>query len=423
MHLPVIYFFENVIGWKVEYKHINNIPSIVSIKPDLIIMSSIGGADIYVEIAQFIKNSNIPLLTNTTEGFFREKDIEEFVWGWNKDKIIYEEICNYWSYKNYKMALLYYPNRLNTSRMCGSLGHDKYIFLDKKITIKTKYKKIIGYAGFDYNKIFESKERYAEIIPKVEINLKIVKQVLNVIVENNPDILFIIKSHPSDMGKIPLEIKDLIKSPNIIVLPFETSIVEAISNSDIWLSFSSGSTLEAWLQNIPTISFLTDENRFSSDAMYGTVTEDNPNKINEMINEFYIENKITRFEEKKEIRQRLIRDMIGFSDGFNHVRYMSAIKPYIEDKQNIPKNLRTPLKYRLKGYLKYVVYMIARNKYKLPFFGKYAHIYGNWDQKVFLEQKDIYFKALDIFYNVNKEKIMSIYNNYDSDFKEKNLNE
>ena len=90
-------------------------------------------------------------------------------------------------------------------------------------------------------------------------NLEITKNILSYLVENNQDTLFIIKPHPSDMGQIPLEIENLNAYNNVRLLSFKISIVEAISNSDIWVSFSSGSILEAWLQNIPTISFLTDE--------------------------------------------------------------------------------------------------------------------------------------------------------------------
>jgi hypothetical protein len=423
MNLPVMYFFEKILKWEVRYKHINNVPDILSTKPNLVIMSSISGADIYVEIAQYIQKSKIPLLVNTTEGFFREGEIREFVWGWNKSEIIYESVCNYWSYKSYNMMLKHYPQRLGVSRVCGSLGHDKYIFLKKQKTILTRYEKIIGYAAFDFNRILSDKKKFADIIPDIQKNLDIIKNILKDLIINNKDILFIIKSHPSDMGKCPLEVEELEHLDNIKILPYSVSIVEAISNSDIWMSFSSGSILEAWLQKIPTISFLTNKKKFSSETMHGSVLEDNPKEINRMIREFYINNAIERFSKKHEKRNKLIKDMICYSDGLNHVRYMSILKPFIDDDKNIKKNIRVPFKYKFKGRLRYIVYRIANNRNKTPFLKKYAHIYGNWNLKIFYQQRQKYYDSLDVFYSDKRDVVSDIYNNYESNYKEKCINE
>ena len=178
--------------------------------------------------------------------------------------------------------------------------------------------------------------------------------------------------------------------------------------------------MESWLLSKPSISFNTDKTTFSSDVLYGSIIEENPIKIQKYISEFYNNSKIEKFEEKKELREKLISDYIGFSDGLNHVRFMSFLKPYIEKIENeeIQKGKwNISSKEKFIGFMKHLVYFISKGRYNILYIKKWAHIYDIFDDKELEEQKKLRFPDFDTFYKNNQDKIDDIYNTYASKWK------
>ena len=86
MQFPLMYFFAKKLNWNVEYKCSFNLPSITASVPDLVILSSTGGAARGLQVLKWCHQSNIPVFSSFTEGMFREKDLDEFLWGWNKSR-------------------------------------------------------------------------------------------------------------------------------------------------------------------------------------------------------------------------------------------------------------------------------------------------------------------------------------------------
>ena len=68
-------------------------------------------------------------------------------------------------------------------------------------------------------------------------------------------------------------------------------------------------------------------------AQNGFLCEDSK-KINQYIKEHFSTGKIKDYDEKRCL-VKILKDCIGFSDGLNHVRFMSFLKPFIES--DIPK--------------------------------------------------------------------------------------
>ncbi len=366
--LPLMYFFERYLGWKSIYASIFNLPKLLSTEPDLIIMSNTTGALENVRMSRIIEQSGIPFFSHVSEGMFRESDIEEFVWGWNKSEKKFSELSSgVWSKKSFEMALKAYPQLSGFYQVTGSVGFDKYAIYSHDELNTGKFTKVIGYAAFDFNNIQKNKENFIrtrslEFYEKLMGKAKEINGILKYIVQENPDVLFLMKAHPGDGENYPMEIKGLQGTENVRILDRGIGIVQAISNSDIWLNYNSTTNLEAWLLNKPTISFNIEEENFSSDILYGSITETNKENIHEFIKEFYRDGCITEFENKKKRRHKLVSDYIGFPDGMNHVRFMSFLKTHIDminsgKIQERPWKVSTKLK--LRGYIRHFLFSLS----------------------------------------------------------------
>lgn len=420
--LPLMYFFENVLQWEVQYVSIFNLPKILSTRPDLVIMSNTTGSNENLAIARLIEKAKIPFFSHISEGMFRENNIEEFVWGWNKvDKKFSELLSTIWSKKAYSISLKYYPELNDIYKISGSIGSDKYKLYSKKDHIYSlKNKKVIGYAGYDFhNQATNIKNMGEARFKEFEKYIKITKNILEFILNTSDDIVLFVKPHPGDGNKTPKEIEGLEHFENILVQS-DISIVTAIRNSDIWLSINSSTNLESWLLGKPSISFVTDEKFFSSDIINGSLIENNAEKIYSYINEYYQTGQIKAFEEKKMLREKLISDYIGFSDGLNHVRFMSFLKSYIEKIENgsiKKRKWKISLKDKLKGYVKHYVYLISKGKYNTPLLKRWARPYDIFDDKQVEEQKRLRYPDFDKFYKDKQEQIDIIYENWCKNWK------
>lgn len=425
--LPLMYFFEKVLKWEVKYVSIFNLPKVLSINPDLVIMSNTTGAGENLNISRLIEKSSIPLFSHVSEGMFREKDIEEFVYGWNKKEKRFSEILStVWSRKSYDMSLKKIQNLVGFYKVSGAIGFDKYKIYGKEIIDTKIFKKVVVYAGFDFHNILNKKEKLIYRIGMLKFNqvvdwIELTKQILYNIIHNNQDILFLLKPHPGDGEKLPKELEGLLNFKNIKIVDKDISIVSVIENSDILLNIDSSTNLEAWLLDKPSISFNTDESMFSSDVLYGSILENDFNKIQCYIDEYYKTGKIKAFEEKKELREKLISDYIGFSDGLNHVRFMSFLKPYIEKIENgeLQKgkwNIR--FKTKVKGYIRHFLYSISKGRYDTPLFKRWAKQYDIFDDKQVEEQKRLRYPDFDRYYIEKQDKIDAIYHNWHKNWKQ-----
>ena len=72
----------------------------------MVIMSNTTGAGENLNISRLVEKSAIPLFSHVSEGMFREKDIEEFVYCWNKkEKRFSETFSTVWSRKTYDSGI------------------------------------------------------------------------------------------------------------------------------------------------------------------------------------------------------------------------------------------------------------------------------------------------------------------------------
>ena len=422
--LSLIYFFEKVLKWNVQYLSIFNLPKILSSNPDLIIMSNTIGADINTNFSKQAKENGFLLFSHVSEGLFRESNIRDMVFGRSEE--LYEVHSTYWSKKSYNMALKHFPEIFNKVFYTGSLSHDKYRIYSTTNQIDTRgYSKVVSYMSFDFHTLIANKEQFEKRLGKhlVSLQLKhieLINRILDELIANNSDILFLLKPHPGDGNKIPMELIGLDKYSNVNFL-YNVSTVDIINSSDMVLNFQSSTNLEAWLLDKPTVTIFEDKEFFEIyEVTKGSVNISNIKDLQKIVDEFYEKGKIKLFEEKKEVRGKLIKDFIAFDDGLNHIRFMSFLKPYIEKIENgemTKGKWKIPLRRRLKGHTQYIVYSLSKGRYKTPFLKKWAHIYGRFEEKEIEEQKRLRYLDFDKFYNKNSKIINETYNNYAIDCK------
>lgn len=416
--LPLMYFFENILDYKVEYKSIFDLWGIINSKPDIIIMSNTTGGKANVRMAKIIKKSGFKLFSHCSEGIFNQKDIRSFVWGWNNDEELYEHFTQYWSKSSYDLSIKNYPKIKSKVAISGSLGHDKYSYssLSHK---KNKY--TICYAANDFHNLKDNEERLIKksgekFFKKNQEYAKKINKILNLIIKENPKITFLIKPHPGDGDRLPMEIQGL-NYKNMKVLQRTSSMLDTIKQCDIWLNFRSSTGFEASLYGLPSISFCCDEElALHSEFIQASIVESDPLRVDQYIKEFYKTGKILELEDKRKSLSTLVRKFIGFSDGFNHVRFMSFLKPYIES--DIEKG---KWQFSFREKVNAFIYHIY---YKFQFFLPKNDYINRWrdlfDPEDIIEQKKKRHPELDQFYKDNKEQIQDIYQNYAKQWKEIN---
>ncbi len=286
---------------------------------------------------------------------------------------------------------------------CGATGFDRYkilsfnnkkSFLDKN---NIKSKKIIGIAGFGFDlffgKYFENrKEDYLREYSELQINmyredLYKLQKIYKTLIENNKDILFILRYHPGTIDFEKNEFYGLDIYDNVFISNKLTNndykISDLINISDLWIGYETTTALEAWLLNKQT--FLINPTR--SDFIRENVHKGSPivktsEEAQKLIDEFYENSTIKSFEFLEEERKKIIKDTIEYDDGKNHQRAAEEIvKVLNEEDREIKFSMKIYIE-AAKQILKLILSKtIFKNrwpnlKYKSDFAKKYQDIYS-----------------------------------------------
>lgn len=361
--VPVLEYLHK--KYNIRYKTVsifNSCYNILKYKPKMILMSNFQGAGINNEVVKLAYLSKIKVITFISEGNVKKEAVDQFLWGWNKDKQLYVNKMLLWSERSENIFLEAYPNLENRIITTGATGFDRYKLLDFKQkddfinANQIKFNKIIGIAawGFDhyFGKYFEeNKDFYLATFGKKQINmhrkdLYKLQKIYQNLIENNKDILFILRYHPGTIYFEKNEFFGLDKYDNVFISNvYENSdyqISDLINISDLWIGYETTTVLESWLLNKTT--FLINPTR--SDFIRENVHEGCPivktlEEAQEFIDEFYSNNVLKAFQNLNEERKKIIKDTIGYNDGKNHIRAAEEIiKIYNEPNNHITFSLK-----------------------------------------------------------------------------------
>ncbi len=328
-------------------------------KPSLIVTSNGIGTVNHHEMVKYASLKGIKVITFISEGDMVDikENVEILFWGNNKDKVFYEHANLQWSEKNIQLILKHISEAKEYNLFCaGGTGFDRYQFLQlkSKTTFYSQYpqfkhyKKIIGLAGFPFyfflSDLYKKDGQWNNMhldhdaCDTMAAQKEPLRLMYHELVKNNPDTLFILKYHPSDIMQELSEFYQLNQYENTLSIFREENIDDVINISDLWIGFESTTCLEAWLigkttfianpENVPFVRSIIS----SGSPHYGSYES-----LNAAIKAFFESGHSNDFENLKRERDNAIAQVIGFGDGLNHKRAGDFIYNALSEKSKARK--------------------------------------------------------------------------------------
>ena len=315
-------------------------------RPKMLLISNFSGAGINHEIVKLAYKMGIKVVSLISEGNVKSEVAHQFLWGWNKDEVLYLDRMLLWSRRSEKIFLDIAPGLENKFVTVGATGFDRYKLLNFKTKEdflkenRLRYQKIIGIAAWGFDHFFgeyyeEHKGFFIENFGEEQIemhrtDLIKLQNIYKDLIEKNPDILFILRYHPGTIDFEKNEFFGLEKYDNVFISDKVTNthyqISDLINISDLWIGYETTTALEAWLLDKKT--FLI--NPTKSDFIRENVHKGSPivktyNEAQSIIDEFYTTGTMQRFESLQNTRDGIIKDVIEYGDGKNHIRAAEEI--------------------------------------------------------------------------------------------------
>ena len=340
------------IGFEVVEGCIYNSMNLISkVKPNAIFMTNIIGSDINFQVAKYIKSLNIPLYTSHSEGDFKINAIESFVWGHNTTKKILETKLFFWSERNAYLACSNYYELNDISFISGSIGHDRFVIhkeLNNNSCFKSNPSIKISVTCFDFSFVEKWSPNHQLQSKKTndffKIQRKLFDEYLYEIVKENKEVIFLIKPHPSRANDLlNAGVLKTTTLPNVKVVNQNTSILSLFQETDLNISYSSNTSLEAWLMSKPTCNLNPITSDWPEDMNQtpfnlGHNNFNNLESFKKFIQNFIKKQKVKLSNEMILNRKKLIKNIIGFQDGLNHVRIGNQIALDLEENKSLNSN-------------------------------------------------------------------------------------
>jgi len=360
---PVLVYLQKKYNLSFKTKSIfNGYYYILRYRPKMLVISNFGGADINHEIVKIAKIMNIKVVSFISEGNVKPKALEQFLWGWNKDKVLYLDKMLLWSNRSRDIFLSKYINLKDKFAVSGGTGFDRYKLLKFKIKREflkdnnLNYKKIIGIAGWGFDHFFGEyykryQKEYLDMFSNEQIemhreDLFKLQNIYKKIIENNPDILFILRYHPGTIDFEKNEFYGLNKYSNVFISNKyqnkEYQISDLINISDLWIGYETTTAMEAWLFNKQTFLINPTKSDFIRENVYkGSPIVKDYDEAQNLIDEFFKKGTIKKFEALKDNRENIIKDVIEYGDGKNYIRAAKEIMTvYKQPDKKIIFNLK-----------------------------------------------------------------------------------
>ncbi len=344
---PVLIYLSK--KYHLRYKSVNIFCAyyfIIKYRPKMLLISNFSGAEINHEIVKFAYLAGIKVISFISEGNVKPEAYEQFLWGWNHDKILYLDKMLLWSKRSEGIFLKYYPTLKDTLVTTGATGFDRYKLLhfkSKETFLRENnlhYKKIVGIAAWGFDHLFgkyyqEHQDFLKEIYGDAQIALHrndmyALQKIYYDLIKENPDILFILRYHPGTIDKEKNEFYGLDKYKNVFISDIDNSdkygISDIINISDIWIGYETTTALEAWLLGKKTFLINPTRSDFVRENVHaGSPIVKSAQEADKIIKTFFLTGTFKSFEQLAAKRKAIIKDVIGFGDGQNYIRAAHVI--------------------------------------------------------------------------------------------------
>lgn len=318
----------------------DGLQTIHDLRPKLLFITNTVGAWENFELMRYAKRRGLLGLSLVSEGNFQGDAAyqQAMIWGWNKEGVLYEDRNLQWSIRTRDMTCTLHPELEGRIKISGGVGFDNYKISPKSNTRieflskykKNKYKKVVGVGCWDFGLFLESIsgrgffQEYYEAAQQERFARDALgfDRVLAELISENKDILFLLKEHPANTrGLRASGIETSSRYENVLVLKNEEPISQCIEMSDIWIVYESTTALEAWLLGKPTCLLNPSGRDFPRDKLNeGSPAFRTVEELQTMIDLHYSGAVIPDFAEREGVRKSLIKNVIQWDDGLNHVR-------------------------------------------------------------------------------------------------------
>ncbi|MGB6241442.1 MAG: hypothetical protein WBF69_03050 [Castellaniella sp.] len=360
-----------------EYSVHDGLDEINELCPRLLFMTNTIGARENFEIMRYAVQRGVLGVSLIVEGNIREGDADlesAMIWGWNHDRVLYEDLHFQWSERTRRITLRQHPELKGKVLISGGVGFDNYkigITVDRSEILrslgKAEYTKVVGVGCWDFG-IFYPEDSRHEVWGKyydetAQKNFKADESrfhdLLEQTITRNPSVLFLLKEHPGVLlGRKASGIDGLDHYDNVIVLKNELPIDQCIAVSDVWLVYESTTALEAWLIGKQTALLNPSGRDFPRDVLHqGSPDYATSDEVCDALQYFFSNDTLPGFMERQGKRDSLIEEVIQWGDGLNHVRVGNEILELLRQKPPGPlKNENTSE--RLQRWRQHVRWMI-----------------------------------------------------------------
>jgi hypothetical protein len=321
-------------------------------KPRLLFITNTVGALENFAVMRYAKRRSMMGISMVSEGnFIGDEDYQRtMIWGWNKEKKLYEDLNLQWSEVTRQITCKLHPELQGKIKVSGGVGFDNYQIepdADCKAVLlrkygKSNYRKVIGVGCWDFGCLYPKDPRF-QVFGKLFSETEIARfkkdsfefdEVLVELANSNSDILFLLKQHPGvQLGHMASGITKASQLKNVLVLTNEEPILACIKASDIWVVYDSTTAMEAWLLGKRTCLLNPSGRDFPRDKLNeGSPAFSSAKELQRYFDCFYFGEESVEFSERGTDRTRLTREVIQWDDGLNHVRAGNEIIGLLEKR-------------------------------------------------------------------------------------------
>lgn len=313
-------------------------------KPRLFFITNTVGAPENRDLMIYAKARGILGVSLISEGVFKgDSNLEQImIWGWNKDKVLYEDMHLQWSERTRAITIRHHPELRHRIKVSGGVGFDNYRIsktLGKDAFLrrfgKSGYTKVVGVGCWDFGYVDSDDPRYPYMsstythpqICRFRQDGLDFDRVLGAVARANKELLFLVKQHPGLLsghkGSATTTLADL---PNVLVIKDEAGIIDCIAAADFWLVYESTTAMEAWLLGKQTCLLNPSGRDFPRDVIAdGSPAYADEAELASAIASFYENHELPGFAQREARRRSIIKETIQWDDGLNHVRAGNAI--------------------------------------------------------------------------------------------------
>ena len=360
--LPILHFAERFLNCAVTTSLTPNLHEIHRQRPDCVVIANSIGALLHFHISREAYRLGIPVFAVISEGNFNTDGTYDY-WGYNTDKKVYQSYICCWSQRTQNFLRNELPEIKERIVLTGGTGFDRYriynfekrdTFLARHGIRHSDFTRVIGYAGWGFGRLAHPRGR-SEILSesqgdtsmfdRIEQERIAVQSILKNCIEAQPDTLFILKKHPTETvaaepGSELNEMAALKDYPNVLYL-LDEQLHDLISIVDLWWVFESTTALEADMMGRQTLFIIPDPSFPRASLHQGFPNAQTSDEVRAMSETYFVTGSLPDYRSKKliEARKQIVKDTIGYDDGYNHIRAAYYLNKTLEENPQ-PATLR-----------------------------------------------------------------------------------